>query len=410
MSENETKTQAQAQAEPEIKLTLTPDELQEENNKQLASLEAKKNELINPEKPEEKTPVKDPIDESKLSESERNTVNQFSKQIDITEANTVLQYGSAAQKKVSDFSDTALTSVRTKDLGEVGELLTQLVGELKDSSENEKKGFFEKLFDKGGDKVTQIKARYDNASKNVDKVASMLEDHQITLLKDIALLDELYQRNATNTKELTMYILAGRKKLEEVRKNELPALIEKAKASGLPEDAQAANDLEQACVRFEKKLYDLELTRQISIQMAPQIRLVQNNDTLMTEKIQSTLVNTIPLWKNQIVLSLGISHSKQALEAQREVTDMTNTLLKKNADTLHQATVDTAKESERGIVDLETLQHTNEQLISTLDEVMQIQKEGHEKRQAAEQELARIENELTEKLTQVRAEQDVTKK
>ena len=232
----------------------------------------------------------------------------------------------------------------------------------------------------------------------------MLEDHQITLLKDIALLDELYARNQQNTKELTMYILAGKKRVNEIRENELPELTKKAKESGLPEDAQAANDLEQACVRFEKKLYDLELTRQISIQMAPQIRLVQNNDTLMTEKIQSTLVNTIPLWKNQIVLALGISHSKEAMEAQREVTDMTNTLLKKNAETLHQATVDTAKESERGIVDLETLQHTNEQLISTLEEVQQIQKDGREKRAQAEQELAKIENELTNKLLEINAE------
>jgi uncharacterized protein YaaN involved in tellurite resistance len=321
-----------------------------------------------------------------------------------------LEYGAAAQKKVSDFSDTALSSVRTKDLGEIGDLLTDLVGNLKDSGEEEKKGFFAGLFDKGGDAVVKMKARYDKASQNVDKVAGMLEDHQISLLKDISLLDELYQRNATNTKELTMYILAGRKKLEDVRTNQLPQMIAKAKQSGLPEDAQEANDLQQACVRFEKKLYDLELTRQVSIQMAPQIRLVQNNDTLMTEKIQSTLVNTIPLWKNQIVLSLGITHSKQAMEAEREVTNMTNELLKKNADTLHQATVDTAKESERGIVDIETLQHTNEQLINTLDEVMQIQKDGHEKRQAAEQELARIETQLTDKLTEINEEKDVTKK
>lgn len=408
MSEN---NGAQTQAEPEIKLVLTPDELQEENTKQLKELEEKKNEIVNPEKPEEKTVVKDPIDESRLSESERKTVNDFSKQIDITESNTVLQYGSAAQKKVSDFSDTALSSVRTKDLGEVGDLLTNLVVELKDSDdEQEKKGFFANLFDKGQDTVTKMKARYDKAEQNVDKISGMLESHQITLLKDIALLDELYQRNAQNTKELTMYILAGRKKLASVRENELPELINKAKQSGLPEDAQAANDLQQACVRFEKKLYDLELTRQVSIQMAPQIRLVQNNDTLMTEKIQSTLVNTIPLWKNQIVLSLGISHSKQAMEAQREVTNMTNELLKKNANTLHQATVETAKESERGIIDIETLQHTNQQLISTLDEVMQIQKDGHDKRQAAEQELARIETELTNKLTQINADKDITKR
>ena len=322
-----------------------------------------------------------------------------------------MQYGAAAQKKVSDFSDAALKNIRTKDLGEVGKLLNDLVVELKDfdGDDDEKKGFFASLFDKGQDKATRFKIKYDSAEKNVEKVASMLEEHQITLLKDIALLDELYERNNRNSKELAMYILAGRKKLTEVREKQLPELIAKAKASGLPEDAQAANDLEQACVRFEKKLYDLELTRQVSIQMAPQIRLVQNNDTLMTEKIQSTIVNTIPLWKNQIVLSLGIQHSKEAMEAQREVTNMTNTLLKKNAETLHMATVETARESERGIVDIETLKHTNEQLIQTLDEVLQIQKDGREKRLAAEEELHKIENELTEKLLQVNEAAKVVK-
>lgn len=386
MSENK-----QAQAE-EIKLTLDPEAEEQEAQKE--------------EQAEETVVEKNPIDEANLSEVERQTVNEFSSKIDIMESNTVLQYGSAAQKKVSDFSDTALNNVRTKDLGEIGTLLSDLVVELKeyDANETEKKGFFASLFDKGGDSVTKFKAKYDKAEANVEKVAKMLEDHQITLLKDIALLDELYARNQQNTKELTMYILAGKKRVNEIRENELPELTKKATESGLPEDAQAANDLEQACVRFEKKLYDLELTRQISIQMAPQIRLVQNNDTLMTEKIQSTLVNTIPLWKNQIVLALGISHSKEAMEAQREVTDMTNTLLKKNAETLHQATVDTAKESERGIVDLETLQHTNEQLISTLEEVQQIQKDGREKRAQAEQELAKIENELTNKLLEINAE------
>lgn len=386
MSENK-----QAQAE-EIKLTLDPEAEEQEAQKE--------------EQAEETVVEKNPIDEANLSEVERQTVNEFSSKIDIMESNTVLQYGSAAQKKVSDFSDTALNNVRTKDLGEIGTLLSDLVVELKeyDANETEKKGFFASLFDKGGDSVTKFKAKYDKAEANVEKVAKMLEDHQITLLKDIALLDELYARNQQNTKELTMYILAGKKRVNEIRENELPELTKKAKESGLPEDAQAANDLEQACVRFEKKLYDLELTRQISIQMAPQIRLVQNNDTLMTEKIQSTLVNTIPLWKNQIVLALGISHSKEAMEAQRKVTDMTNTLLKKNAETLHQATVDTAKESERGIVDLETLQHTNEQLISTLEEVQQIQKDGREKRAQAEQELAKIENELTNKLLEINAE------
>lgn len=391
MSENK-----QAQAE-EITLTLNPEE---ETTKE----EEKKEEPVVEEK--------DPIDEANLSETERKTVDDFASKIDITESNTILQYGSAAQKKVSDFSDTALANVRTKDLGEVGTLLSDLVVELKEydaNDNNEKKGFFANLFDKGQDSVTKFKAKYDKAEANVEKVASMLEDHQITLLKDIALLDELYARNQQNTKELTMYILAGRKRVKEIRETELPKLVDKAKETNLPEDAQAANDLEQACVRFEKKLYDLELTRQISIQMAPQIRLVQNNDTLMTEKIQSTLVNTIPLWKNQIVLALGISHSKEAMEAQREVTDMTNTLLKKNAETLHQATVDTAKESERGIVDLETLQHTNEQLISTLEEVQQIQKDGREKRAQAEQELAKIENQLTNKLLEINQEKEAVK-
>ncbi len=390
MSENK-----QAQAE-EITLTLDPEETTKEEVKQ-----------------EEVTVTeKDPIDEANLTETERKTVDDFASKIDITESNTILQYGAAAQKKVSDFSDTALANVRTKDLGEVGDLLSNLVVELKEydaNDNNEKKGFFANLFDKGQDSVTKFKAKYDKAEANVEKVASMLEDHQITLLKDIALLDELYARNQQNTKELTMYILAGRKRVKEIRETELPKLVAKAKETNLPEDAQAANDLEQACVRFEKKLYDLELTRQISIQMAPQIRLVQNNDTLMTEKIQSTLVNTIPLWKNQIVLALGISHSKEAMEAQREVTDMTNTLLKKNAETLHQATVDTAKESERGIVDLETLQHTNEQLISTLEEVQQIQKEGREKRAQAEQELSKIENQLTNKLLEINQEKESVK-
>lgn len=390
MSENK-----QAQAE-EITLTLDPEETTKEEVKQ-----------------EEVTVTeKDPIDEANLTETERKTVDDFASKIDITESNTILQYGAAAQKKVSDFSDTALANVRTKDLGEVGDLLSDLVVELKEydaNDNNEKKGFFANLFDKGQDSVTKFKAKYDKAEANVEKVASMLEDHQITLLKDIALLDELYARNQQNTKELTMYILAGRKRVKAIRETELPKLVAKAKETNLPEDAQAANDLEQACVRFEKKLYDLELTRQISIQMAPQIRLVQNNDTLMTEKIQSTLVNTIPLWKNQIVLALGISHSKEAMEAQREVTDMTNTLLKKNAETLHQATVDTAKESERGIVDLETLQHTNEQLISTLEEVQQIQKEGREKRAQAEQELSKIENQLTNKLLEINQEKESVK-
>ncbi|MBR3358666.1 MAG: toxic anion resistance protein [Solobacterium sp.] len=403
MSENNNNYQAQVQEEPEISLTLTPDEVKEENEITLATLEEKKQDLAE---------QRDPLENIQLTEKERKTIDAFSEKIDITESNVVLQYGSAAQKKVTDFSDTALKNVRTKDLGEIGDLLSSLVVELKgfESGADEKKGFFASLFSKGADKVATYKAQYDKAEANVAKIAAVLEDHQITLLKDIALLDELYARNQQNQKELAMYILAGRKKLREIRQNELPALVEKAKKSGLPEDAQAANDLDQACQRFEKKLYDLELTRQVAIQMGPQIRLVQNNDTLMTEKIQSTLANTIPLWKNQIVLAMGIEHSKEAMEAQREVTNMTNDLLKKNAETLHMATVETAKESERGIIDIETLQHTNQELIATLDEVIAIQKEGHERREAAEQELRRIENELSTKLLQIDAQRDITKK
>ena len=390
MSENNN-TQSQS-----ITLTLSPEEAENQVAEQQAALEAAKTEQA----------VKDQYDESKLTEAERRTVNEFSKKIDIMETNTILQYGSAAQKKVTDFSDSALKNVRTQDLGEVGDLLSNLVTELKTTDQKEEKGIMG-LFKKGGNKVEQLKARYDKAEANVDKIAAVLEDHQIVLLKDIALLDQLYERNAQNTKELSMYIIAGKKKLEEVRSTELPALVEKAKLSGLPEDSQAANDLSQACDRFEKKLYDLELTRQVSIQMAPQIRLIQNNDTLMTEKIQSTIVNTIPLWKNQIVLAMGINHSKEAMEAEREVTNMTNALLKKNAETLHQATVETAKEAERGVVDIETLQHTNQELIATLDEVLTIQKEGHEKRVAAEQELARIEAQLADKLLEVNYQMDV---
>ena len=394
MSENNN-TQAQAQ---EITLTLNP---QEEQEVKLDDLQA--------QAPQTKT-IEELYTDAKLTEAERKTVDEFSKKIDITESSTVLEYGSAAQKKISDFSDSALKNVQTKDLGEIGTLLSDLVVELKTTDEKEDRGFFGNLFKKGQDSVVKYKARYDKAEANVDKIAAVLENHQITLLKDIALLDQLYERNAMNTKELSMYIIAGKKKLQEVRANELPALVKKAQDSGLPEDAQAANDLSQACDRFEKKLYDLELTRQISIQMAPQIRLIQNNDTLMTQKIQSTLVNTIPLWKNQIVLALGISHSKEALEAEREVTNMTNDLLKKNAETLHQATVETARESERGIVDLETLQHTNQELIATLDEVIAIQREGHEKRQAAEAELVRIEGQLNQKLLQINQDADITRR
>lgn len=395
---NETKVQAQNEAqvqeEPAIQLTLTPEEKKQENEAQLKALEEEQNAKM-------EAVAKDIYNEAKLSDAEKKMVEDFSQKIDITEANIVLQYGSEAQKKISDFSDTALDNVKTKDLGEVGTLLSNLVVELKGFDEKENDKGFLGIFKKAGNKVESLKAKYDKTEVNVNKIANVLEDHQIQLLKDIALLDQLYDRNQTNCKELTMYIIAGKKKLEKVRNEDLPALQAKAKESGLAEDAQAANDLQNACDRFEKKLYDLELTRQVSIQMAPQIRLVQNNDTLMTEKIQSTLVNTIPLWKNQMVLALGVSHSREAMQAEREVNNMTNELLKKNAETLHQATVETAKESERGIVDLETLQHTNQELIATLDEVLQIQKEGHAKRAEAEKELARIESELHNKLLEI---------
>lgn len=384
MSENEKKAMAETQSASGITLSL--DGIQDEKPSE--------------QQEEKKASETDIYEEEKLTPEEKQMVEDFAKKIDITSSNIVLQYGSQAQKKISDFSDTALDNVRTKDLGEVGSLLTDLVVQLKGFGEEEDKGFLG-IFKKAGNKFEAMKTKYEKTEVNVDKIADVLEDHQIQLLKDIALLDQLYERNQVNTKELTMYIIAGKKRLKEAYEHELPALQAKAQETGLAEDAQAANDLQNACDRFEKKLYDLELTRQVSIQMAPQIRLVQNNDTLMTEKIQSTLVNTIPLWKNQMVLALGVSHSKQAMEAQRAVTDMTNSLLKKNAETLHQATVDTAKESDRGIIDLETLQHTNQELISTLDEVLAIQKEGHQKRADAEKELAKIEDELHRKLLEI---------
>lgn len=389
MSENQNNTQAEAQEE-EIHLTLTPEETKEEQAEQLSALEEKK-EAATPEA----------LDMSRLSDSEKKQVEDFARQIDITEPNLVLQYGSAAQKKVTDFSDTALKNVRAKDLGEVGDALSKLVAELKvTDSENENKGIMG-WFKRSNKGVEQMKAKYARTEKDVDEISDVLENHQIQLLKDISLLDQLYDRNRQNTKELTMYILAGKKRLADIQQNELPKLQEKARQSGLAEDAQAANDLQNACDRFEKKLYDLELSRQVSIQMAPQIRLVQNNDTLMTEKIQSTLVNTIPLWKNQMVLALGVNHSREALEAERAVNNMTNELLRKNAETLHTSAVETAKESERGIVDIETLKHTNEELIATLDEVLKIQKDGHDKRTEAEQELNRIEDELHKKLLEI---------
>lgn len=339
--------------------------------------------------------------EGELSPQERQQVAQFASQIDLNNSQMILQYGAGTQKKMADFSESALKNVRTKDMGEVGDLLSSVVVELKSFDVEEEEKGIKGLFKRSSNRLTAMKAKYDKAEVNVNKICDVLEGHQVQLLKDIAMLDKMYDTNLTYFKELSMYILAGKEKLQEVREGELQQLIQKAQASGLPEDAQAARDLEDKCTRFEKKLYDLELTRTISIQTAPQIRLVQNNDTMMAEKIQSTIVNTIPLWKSQMVLALGIAHSTQAAKAQREVSDMTNELLKKNAATLKTASIETAKESERGIVELETLKNTNETLISTLDEVMQIQKDGRQKRQDAEVEIQRLENELKEKLLQI---------
>ena len=350
---------------------------------------------------EKKTPVaqaeEQALDDSVLTEEERRMVNTFAEQIDLTNSAMVLQYGAGTQKKMADFSESALENVRSKDLGEVGDLLTGVVTELKSFDEEEEKGLFG-IFKKASNKIESMKAKYAKAEANVNEIVKVLEKHQVQLMKDTALLDKMYELNLTYFKELSMYILAGKKKLEEVRGTQLAELTQKAQLSGLPEDAQAARDLESMCLRFEKKIHDLELTRMISIQTAPKIRLVQNNDTQMVEKIQSTIVNTIPLWKSQMVLALGVEHSAQAAEAQRQVTDMTNELLKKNAEKLKMATVETARESERGIVDLETLKTTNATLISTLDEVMTIQREGREKRQAAEAELRNMEAELKNKL------------
>lgn len=342
-------------------------------------------------------------DLSGLSPAEQKAVLNFAEKIDLTNSGVVLQYGAAAQKNIASFSETTLNAVRTKDMGELGDMVTSLLGELKGFSaeEEEKKGIFG-MFKKASNNLQNMKIKYEKAEANVDRIAEQLEQHQMVLMKDAALLDQMYDKNLEYFKQLSMYILAGEKKLADERATTLHELYAKAQTSGLPEDAQAANDYAALCDRFEKKLYDLKLTRQISIQMGPQIRMIQNNDTLMTEKIQTSLVNTIPLWKSQMVLALGISHSKQAMEAQRAVSDMTNELLKKNADMLKVATIETAKESERGIVDIETLQHTNESLISTLDEVMAIQTEGRQKRKDAEVELQRIEGELRQKLLEVR--------
>ena len=358
-------------------------------------------EMTLPEK-KEIEPVK--VEDETLTPEEWKVVNDFAEKIDLTDATMILQYGSASQRKVSDFSGTALEKVRTKDLGEVGEMVTGLIGQLRDFDVDteEKKGIFG-LFRRTQNQVETLKARYNKVEANVEEIQTALEGHQVQLLKDISVLDKMYEMNLVYFKELSMYILAGKKKLSQVREGQLKELVEKAKRSGLPEDAQAANDLDNMCTRFEKKLYDLELTRNISIQMAPQIRLIQNNDSMMVEKIQSSIVNTIPLWKSQMVLALGLANSQRAIEAQRAVTDMTNELLKKNAATLKMGTIEAAKESERGIVDIETLQQTNRSLIETLDEVLKIQNEGREKRAAAEQELGRIEGELKAKLLEIRS-------
>lgn len=337
-----------------------------------------------------------------LTPEEKKMVADFASKIDITDPNIVLQYGAGSQQKIANFSDSALQNVKTKDLGEVGDMITSLVGELRDFEDDDSTKGFLGFFKKQTNKLEQMKTKYDKVDVNVEKIATALEDHQVKLMKDVAVLDQLYNVNLANFKELSMYIVAGKQKLEEVRANELPALIEKAKQSNLPEDTQAANDMAAMCNRFEKKIHDLELTRAISIQMAPQIRLIQNNDTVMSEKIQTTLVNTIPLWKSQMVIALGLAHSQQALKAQQQVTDLTNELLKKNAEALKISTIETAKASERGIVDIETLKQTNETLISTLDEVVQIQNDGRAKRKEAEAELARIEDQLKNKLLTIK--------
>lgn len=346
------------------------------------------------------TPVQ--VEDTPLSPEERKMVNDFAEKIDITNSQMVLQYGAASQKKLSDFSETALSRVKTKDMGETGELITNLISELQgfDATTEQPKGIFG-FFKKTSNSIEQLKTRYDSADKNVERIKAQLEDHQVTLMKDITMLDKMYELNLVYFKELTMYILAGKKKLAEVRANDLKVAQEKAQRTQLPEDAQAARDLADLCDRFEKKLYDLELTRNVSIQMGPQIRLIQSNDTMMAEKIQTTIVNTIPLWKNQMVLALGIAHSQQAMQAERAVTDATNELLKKNAATLKQGTIEIAKESERGIVDIETLQQTNKQLIETLDELNKIRADGKVKRANAEQELGRIEGELRQKMLEI---------
>ena len=365
-------------------LTLEPD---------LGEFEKKEEVLPKKQTQKEEVPV--------LTPEEQKMVNDFAAKIDIENTNQILQYGAGTQKKMADFSDTALENVKTQDLGEIGELISNVVGELKDFDVQEEGKFFG-FFRKQTSKMENLKNKYDKAQANVEKITDSLQQHQVRLMKDSAMLDKMYEQNLNYFKELTMYILAGKKKLEETRNGKLAEMKNKAALSGLPEDAQAARDLDEKCSRFEKKLHDLELTRTIAMQTAPQIRLIQNNDTVMVEKIQTTIVNTIPLRKSQMVLALGIAHSAEAAQAQRQVSDITNELLRKNAETLHMATVETAKESERGIVDLETLQKTNADLIQTLDDVMRIQMEGRQKRQAAEMEMHRMEEELKRKLLEIR--------
>jgi len=365
-------------------LTLEPD---------LGELEKKEEVIPKKQLQKEEVPV--------LTPEEQKMVNDFAAKIDIENTNQILQYGAGTQKKMADFSDTALENVKTQELGEIGELISNVVGELKDFDVQEEGKFFG-FFRKQTSKIENLKNKYDKAQANVEKITDSLQQHQVRLMKDSAMLDKMYEQNLNYFKELTMYILAGKKKLEETRNGKLAEMKNKAALSGLPEDAQAARDLDEKCSRFEKKLHDLELTRTIAMQTAPQIRLIQNNDTVMVEKIQTTIVNTIPLWKSQMVLALGIAHSAEAAQAQRQVTDITNELLRKNAETLHMATVETAKESERGIVDLETLRKTNADLIQTLDDVMRIQMEGRQKRQAAEMEMHRMEEELKRKLLEIR--------
>ena len=365
-------------------LTLEPD---------LGEFEKKEEVLPKKQTQKEEVPV--------LTPEEQKMVNDFAAKIEIENTNQILQYGAGTQKKMADFSDTALENVKTQDLGEIGELISNVVGELKDFDVQEEGKFFG-FFRKQTSKIENLKNKYDKAQVNVEKITDSLQQHQVRLMKDSAMLDKMYEQNLNYFKELTMYILAGKKKLEETRNGKLAEMKNKAALSGLPEDAQAARDLDEKCSRFEKKLHDLELTRTIAMQTAPQIRLIQNNDTVMVEKIQTTIVNTIPLWKRQMVLALGIAHSAEAAQAQRQVTDITNELLRKNAETLHMATVETAKESERGIVDIETLRKTNADLIQTLDDVMRIQMEGRQKRQAAEMEMHRMEEELRRKLLEIR--------